>query len=79
MPVTGNISNYEEGRISFTNVEDMVECINDKGKSTYIFTYNSKANTGWLLTDLNNDNKYEMCVVLKGSGSYNDFSYLDII
>ena len=79
MPVAGSISNYEEGRISFTNVEDVVECINDKGKATFVFAYNPKVDTGWLLTDLNNDDKYESCIVLKGSGSYNDFSYLDII
>ena len=79
LPTAGSWSNYEEGSIALSRVEDVVACINDKGTAMYVFAYNSRTDTGFLLTDLDRDHKYETCIVLKGAGSYSDFNYSDII
>lgn len=79
MPVAGSFSNYEEGSISFSRIEDVVDCINDKGRSMYVFAFNAKTDTGYLLADLNRDHRYEMCLVLKGAGSSSDFDFANII
>ena len=57
LPTAGSWSNYEEGSITLSRVEDVVACINDKGTAMYVFAYNSRTDTGFLLTDLDRDHK----------------------
>ena len=45
----------------------------------HVFLYNSQTDTGYLLSDLNNDNRFETGVILTGAGSAADMNYRYII
>ncbi len=44
-----------------------------------MFLYNAATDTGYLLSDMNNDGGFETGIVLKGAGAAGNFSYSDII
>ena len=46
---------------------------------SHVFLYNSSTDTGYLLSDLNNDDRFETGVMMKNAGFASDFSYSHII
>jgi Ca2+-binding RTX toxin-like protein len=82
MTVRGTSSNYREHSTSATSIssaliwaEDLYPSISIK----HVFLYNSRTDTGYLVSDLNSDGQFDTGVVLKNAGLASDMSYSYII
>jgi serralysin len=82
MTVKGTSSNYREHSTSATSIssaliraEDLYPSVSVK----HVFMYNSKTDTGYLISDLNSDGQFDTGVVLKNAGLASDMSYSYII
>lgn len=78
--VAGTAANYIEHSTVFTTIEE----VKDHAESTHtddqhVFLWNSAIDTGYLVSDLNNDNIFETGVILNGAGSGADFDWSNII
>jgi hypothetical protein len=74
--------NYREARSSATSIEvaaAQAETTFTSAAIAHVFLYNPQTDTGYLLSDLNNDNRFETGVVLAGAGSAADMRYQYII
>lgn len=79
MTFKGTSSNYEEIKTNVTSVADAVDVADEFGETLHVFLYNPGTDTGYLISDLNNNGEYDTAVVLKNAGYASDFSYLHII
>lgn len=81
--IAGNSSNYAEALVNYTTIEDVQFALRTSPLKTkdHIFAYNKDTDTGYLLSDLDNDsnNFFETAVVIKGAGSAADMNWSDII
>jgi Ca2+-binding RTX toxin-like protein len=82
MTVKGTASNYREHSTTATSItsaliwaEDLYPSISVK----HVFLYNSRTDTGYLVSDLNSDGQFDTGVVLKNAGLASDMSYTYII
>ena len=82
MRIAGTSANYREASTSSTSIEaaaSQAEATFTSGSISHVFLYNSTTDTGYLLSDLDNDNRFETGVVLSGAGSAADMNYRFII
>jgi len=82
MNIRGTSANYREAGTSATSIAaaaSAAESLFPSTTVTHVFLYNSGADTGYLLSDLNNDDRFETGVVLTGAGRAADMSYLYIV
>jgi hypothetical protein len=82
MTIAGTSANYREARTSATSIEAaaaQAEANFPSAAIAHVFLYNPDTDTGYLLSDLNNDNRFETGVVLAHAGSAADMSYQYII
>jgi Ca2+-binding RTX toxin-like protein len=82
MTVKGTLANYREHSTIATSIasaliwaEDLYPSISIK----HVFLYNTKTDTGYLVSDLNSDGVFDTGVVLKNAGLASDMSYTYII
>ena len=82
MTVRGTAGNYREHSTSATSIasaliwaEDLYPSVSVK----HVFLYNSRTDTGYLVSDLNSDGQFDTGVVLKNAGLASDMSYAYII
>ena len=82
MTVRGTSANYREAKTSATSISSALIRAEDLYPSTsvkHVFLYNSKTDTGYLVSDLNSDGQFDTGVVLKNAGLASDMSYTYII
>jgi Ca2+-binding RTX toxin-like protein len=82
MTVRGTSSNYREHSTSATSISSALARAEDLYPSAsikHVFMYNSKTDTGYLISDLNSDGQFDTGVVLKNAGLASDMSYAYII
>ncbi len=82
LKIAGTTTNYKEAATTATSIETAAAFAEQKFTSTstsHVFLYNARTDTGFLISDLNNDDEFETAIVLKGAGAASDFSYNDII
>ena len=82
MRIAGTSANYREARTSATSMADaasQAESNFPAASIAHVFLYNAQTDTGYLLSDLNNDNRFETGIILNGAGSAADLSYRYII
>ena len=67
MRIAGTSANYREASTTSTSIEaaaSQAEATFTSGSISHVFLYNSTTDTGYLLSDLDNDNRFETGVVL---------------
>ena len=82
MTVRGTSANYREAKTSATSIGSALIRAEDLFPSAsikHVFLYNSKTDTGYLVSDLNSDGQFDTGVVLKNAGLASDMSYTYII
>jgi hypothetical protein len=82
MRIAGTSANYGEASTSATSIADVAaqaEATFTSASIAHVFLYNTQTDTGYLLSDLNNDNKFETGVILTGAGSAAEMNYRYII
>lgn len=82
MTVRGTSANYREAKTSATSIASALNRAEDLYPSAsvkHVFLYNSKTDTGYLVSDLNSDGRFDTGVVLKNAGLASDMSYAYII
>ena len=82
MTVKGTAGNYREAKTTATSISSALiraEDLFPRAKSKHVFLYNSKTDTGYLVSDLNSDGQFDTGVVLKNAGLASDMSYTYII
>lgn len=82
MPIIGTARNYRETSTSATSIEAaaaLAESTYTDPRIAHVFLYNSSTDTGYLLSDLNNDDRFETGVVLRNAGFASDFDYSYIV
>ena len=82
MTVRGTSANYREAKTSATSIGSALIRAEDLFPSAsvkHVFLYNSKTDTGYLISDLNSDGQFDTGVVLKNAGLASDMSYTYII
>ena len=82
MTVKGTAGNYREAKTSATSISSALIRAEDLFPSAsikHVFLYNSKTDTGYLVSDLNSDGQFDTGVVLKNAGLASDMSYTYII
>jgi Ca2+-binding RTX toxin-like protein len=82
MTVRGTSANYREAKTSATSIASALIRAEDLFPSAsikHVFLYNSKTDTGYLVSDLNSDGQFDTGVVLKNAGLASDMSYTYII
>jgi Ca2+-binding RTX toxin-like protein len=82
MTVRGTSANYREAKTSATSIASALiraEDLYPSAKIKHVFLYNSKTDTGYLISDLNSDGRFDTGVVLKNAGLASDMSYAYII
>ena len=82
MTVKGTSSNYREHSTTATSIASALTWAEDLYPSTsikHVFLYNSRTDTGYLVSDLNSDGEFDTGVVLKNAGLASDMSYAYII
>jgi Ca2+-binding RTX toxin-like protein len=75
-------ANYREASTTATSIETAAAAAEARftsGSIVHVFLYNPQTDTGYLLSDLNNDNRFETGVILEDAGRASDMSYLYII
>jgi hypothetical protein len=82
MRTAGTSANYREASTNATSIADaasQAESTFTNARIAHVFLYNAQTDTGYLLSDLNNDDRFESGVVLAGAGSAADMNYRYII
>ncbi len=82
MTIIGMSGNYREAVTNANSIADAAAAAEARFTSTsisHVFLYNSRTDTGYLVSDLNNDDRYETGVVLRNAGLASDFSYAHIV
>ncbi|HLM38941.1 MAG TPA: hypothetical protein VK434_05015 [Microvirga sp.] len=82
MTVRGTSGNYREASTSATSIGSALIRAEDLFPSAsikHVFLYNSKTDTGYLVSDLNSDGQFDTGVVLRNAGLASDMSYTYII
>jgi Ca2+-binding RTX toxin-like protein len=82
MTVRGTAGNYREAKTSATSIGSALiraEDLYPSASIKHVFLYNSKTDTGYLVSDLNSDGQFDTGVVLKNAGLASDMSYTYII
>ncbi len=82
MTVRGTSANYREAKTSATSIGSALiraEDLYPSASVKHVFLYNSKTDTGYLVSDLNSDGQFDTGVVLKNAGLASDMSYTYII
>ena len=82
MTVRGTAGNYREAKTSATSIASALIRAEDLFPSAsikHVFLYNSKTDTGYLVSDLNSDGQFDTGVVLRNAGFASDMSYAYII
>jgi hypothetical protein len=82
MRIAGTSANYREAGTSVTSIADaasQAEATFTSARIAHVFLYNAQTDTGYLLSKLNNDNRFETGVILTGAGSAADMNYSYII
>lgn len=82
MSIIGTSTNYREAATNVTSIASAAyaaETIYTSTSISHVFLYNSSTDTGYLVSDLNNDDRFETGVVLKNAGFALDFSSAYII
>lgn len=82
MTIKGTSTNYKEGATTATSIATaaaFAEKTFTSTSTTHVFLYNRKTDTGYVLSDLDNNDKYETGVILRGAGAAANFSHLDIL
>ena len=82
MTVRGTSANYREAKTSATSIGSALIHAEDLFPSAsvkHVFLYNSKTDTGYLVSDLNSDGQFDTGVVLRNAGLASDMSYTYII
>ncbi len=82
MPIIGTARNYRETSTRATSIEAaaaQAESTYTDPRIAHVFLYNSGTNTGYLVSDLDRDNRFETGVVLNNAGRASDFNYSFII
>ena len=82
MTVRGTAGNYREAKTAATSIGSALIRAEDLFPSAsvkHVFLYNSKTDTGYLVSDLNSDGQFDTGVVLKNAGLASDMSYTYII
>lgn len=80
--IKGRSDNYAEASTAATNIESaryQVEHNNNLNYKDHVFLYNAHTDTGYLLSDLNQNYTFETGVIIKGAGSASDMSWSDIL
>lgn len=78
--VAGSIGNYTESSGGATTILEARLQVQASGfDGVHGFIYNSNNNTGYLISDANNDGRFETGVTLKGAGSAGSMDWSDII
>lgn len=81
-PVAGTSSNYGEYATSATDIATVAKQVfNSSWQSSkeHVFAYNSRTDTGYLLSDSDGNNHFDIAVVLKGAGAASDMNWSDIL
>jgi serralysin len=82
MSIVGTSTNYVEASTTATSIAaaaSIAESRFTSASTAHVFLYNAGTDTGYLLSDQNNDNRYETGVVLKGAGAASNLNHSDII
>ncbi len=82
MTLIGTSTNYREAATNVTSIADAAaaaEAVYTSTSISHVFLYNSSTDTGYLLSDLNNDDRFETGVVMKNAGFASDLNYNYII
>jgi Ca2+-binding RTX toxin-like protein len=82
MTIVGSSTNYAEAATNATAIENAAADAESLFPSTainHVFLFNSGTNTGYLLSDLDNNDAYETGLVITGAGSAAAMDFLDII
>jgi hypothetical protein len=82
MPISGATGNYQELSTTEATIEAAAAYAESQVTNTAIvhaFLYNSTADKGFLLSDLDNDDVFETGVVLAGAGAAADFAFGNLI
>ncbi len=82
MTVRGTAGNYREAKASVTSISSALiraEDLYPSASIKHVFLYNSKTDTGYLVSDLNSDGQFDTGVVLRNAGLASDMSYAYII
>ena len=82
MTVKGTAGNYREAKTTATSISAALiraEDLFPSAKIKHVFLYNSKTDTGYLVSDLNSDGQFDTGVVLKNAGLASDMNYTYII
>lgn len=83
--IAGTAANYGEhsstsGGVTITDIETArADAEQNHTNKTHMFFWDSSTDTGYLVSDLNNDNLFETGVVLNGAGAGSDFDFTNII
>lgn len=80
--VRGTSLNYAEVATSATNISDARHWAEDQGSlrgKDHVFLYNAQTDTGYLVSDLGGDQRFDTGVVIKGAGSYLDMAAAYIV
>ncbi len=78
----GTSENYREASTTVTSVEAAAAYAESKFTNTnisHVFLYNVSTDTGYILSDIHNDDIFETAAVLKGAGSASDFHYTSLL
>jgi Ca2+-binding RTX toxin-like protein len=78
MSIRGTSGNYREASTTATSIEAAAAQAEGRftsASTVHVFLYNAATDRGYLLSDLNNDNRYETGVVIRGAGSAADMDY----
>jgi Ca2+-binding RTX toxin-like protein len=81
-PIAGSASNYAEYATTATTIGAAASFAQSQVTNpaiAHVFLYNSAADIGFLLSDLDNNDVFEMGVILTGAGAASEFSYADLI
>ena len=77
MTVRGTSANYREASTSATSISSALiraEDLYPSASVKHVFLYNSKTDTGYLVSDLNSDGQFDTGVVLRNAGLASDMS-----
>jgi Ca2+-binding RTX toxin-like protein len=82
MTVKGTARNYGEHKTTARSIADAVddaEYYFPQARIKHVFLFNTKTDTGYLISDLNSDGRFDTGIVLKNAGLASDMSYQYII
>ena len=80
--IAGTSANYAEAMSSVQDIsmaKYLVESSTDLKMKDHVFLYNTRTDTGYLMSDLDHNHTFETGVVIKGAGSAADMNWSDIV